>query len=338
MGGAPGAPLSILGPRRKRSKDAVTPGKQDKMNTTTIASLAEIRFEPTIRPIMDELMGLRRNLPCPKGHEDAHATFAATPFDITGAAARAVGFAEEVKRFLALAETSEPAEIAFGLSQLLALSALNAAATVAVALLPPRTTADISARARMGRDVLLAARDEDDARFVNAAKRAFAFDHADQPDRGAPLRLEPASVPDIDNVRHDEPAVAGLEQELSLIAWLRGQLVLGGLVEDAGNLIDRADGIARHIETYEVDAAELDQLERSRQGLLLLATADLARVVLFAGLVGDGRDLRRSALSVADELPSARLLAVIVFAALAGERLEELARSRCGASANAAAA
>lgn len=72
-----------------------------------------------------------------------------------------------------------------------------------------------------------------------------------------------------------------------------------------------------------------ERLERARQGASLLATADLARICIYADPVADGRATKEKALALAERLGEPRLRSIVAFAALAGDALGDLHRSRC---------
>jgi len=121
------------------------------MNTINAMSLADIELDLPIRPVTDDLAGFSNQLSPKVGLERGYASFAARTFSLGEISSRAIGYADEVTRFVALAGTSEPQQVAYLFDVLIALSLLNAAATVTVALAPPRSQGDFAARRRGSR-------------------------------------------------------------------------------------------------------------------------------------------------------------------------------------------
>jgi hypothetical protein len=120
-----------------------------------------------------------------------------------------------------------------------------------------------------------------------------------------------------------------IEQAHSLTAFVRSPPRLEALAERAALNLHDADRFARTIHEGNPGHEALDHLERARQGASLVAAADLARICLHAGLVVDGRAIKEKALALAERLGEARLRSIVAFAALAGDALSDLHRTRC---------
>lgn len=293
----------------------------------TTASLDDIALELTLRPLIDDLDGIARKLPLSGSRDAAYAAFAGYRFNIGDTATRAVGFAEEIKRFLALAERSpRPQAVAF-LDMLTALTVLNAASVLAVAIMPPRTGADILVRISIAESVDAALRESGDLAMIEAAALAFGFGtipFAIGEDERASFALKPAAPPPVAELRAAEPAMLGLEQGLSLTSFMRNLPQVGTLIERAVLQLDDAERIAREIADDDHGPEALDRLERARQGASLLATADLARAGIHADLAENGAAAKERALALAQRLPEARLRSIVAFAATTGGVIGEL--------------
>lgn len=291
--------------------------------SNTIASLADLELELPLRPITDDLSAFTRSLSLSGSAEQGYAAFAAQTCAVGDVASRALGYAEEIMRFLALADTSSKSQVALFLDMLIALSLLNTASTIAVALAPPRSAADFATRQRVLVDVLAAI--GDDAGFANLARKAF-FHGGDDDASGGRHDLRAASVPGIEDTRDRIPAAVGLEQGMSLAAFLKDQAPAGTLIERAALQLDDADGFAREIESADLDQERLDRLQRAHQGACLLATADLARACLIAAVSSRNDHLGDRVADLSRRLGEARLRDIVAFAAQAADRLSELRR------------
>jgi hypothetical protein len=290
------------------------------MNTLPL-SLADIELDLPLRPVTDELAGFANQLSLRAGLEQGYAAFAAKTFSLGEISSRAIGFADEVTRFVGLAGTSEPQQVAYLFDVLIALSLLNAAATVTVALAPPRSQGDFAARRRVLDDVVAAVGDHT---FASFARKAFAYPGmADT--SPADLSFDAATVPGLDKVREGQPAMVGLEQGLSLMTFLRNLAPAGTLIERASLQLDDADRFAVASEADELDRERLDQLQGACHGARLLAAADLARACLIAAAATrEDQTVRDRINAITNRLQDERLRDVVRFAQAAAERLKML--------------
>ncbi|RYE30975.1 MAG: hypothetical protein EOP23_17460 [Hyphomicrobiales bacterium] len=294
------------------------------MKTTTAASLADIELDLPIRAVVDDLAGFADRLSLFAGPEQGYAAFAAETFQVDDIADRAAGHAGEVMRFLALAGTSGPMQVAFFFDMLIGLSFLNAASTIAVALVPPRPPRDFAARRRVLGDVIAAV--GGDADFVEAARKAFAHG-----DLSGPAEVETVfhatTAFSIDDMRDDQPTVLGLEQGLSLMAFVRELASPAVLVERAALQLDDTARFARTIEEQaDLDRERLDRLQRAAHGANLLAAADLARACLIDAVADDDNSVKGRVEDQAARLIDQRLRDIVMFAGTMAERLRELRR------------
>jgi len=294
------------------------------MKTTSTPSLADIEFDLPLRRVTDDLAAFTDGLSLSAGAEKSYASFAAETFQVGEIAGRAIGHAVEITRFLALAGTSERAQVAYFLDMLIGLSVLNAAATITVALAPPRLPVDFAARRRVLGDVIAAV--GGDADFEELARKAFAHG-----DLGGPAEVETmfhaATVPALDDAHDGRPTVLGLEQGLSLMAFLRDQASAAILVERATLQLDDADRFARTIEKdADLDREGLDRLQRAIQGANLLAAADLARACLIDAVTAGEQTVRSRIAEQSLRVVEQRLRDIVMFAGAMADRLGELRR------------
>ena len=294
------------------------------MKTISSPSLADIELDLPLRRVTDDLAAFTNRLSLSTGAEKGYASFAAEAHPVGEIAERAIGHAVEITRFLALAGTSERAQVAYFLDMLIGLSVLNAASTITVALAPPRLAVDFAARRCVLGDVIAAV--AGDAGFAELARKAFAHG-----DLGEPAAVETmfhaATVPALDDSHDGRPTVLGLEQGLSLMAFLRDQTSLAILVERAALQLDDADRFARAIETEaDLDRERLDRLQRACHGANLLAAADLARACLIDAVTAGHQPVRSRIAEQSLRLVEQRLRDIVIFAGVAADRLGKLRR------------
>lgn len=292
------------------------------MNTLLPLSLADIELDLPLRPVTDDLAGFANQLSLKAGLEQGYAAFAAKSFSLGEISSRAIGYADEVTRFVALAGTSDSQQIAYLFDVLIALALLDAAATIAVALAPPRSQGDFAARRRVLDDVIAAV--GDDQAIAALARKAFADPGMDDTSPND-LSFDAATVPGLDEVRDGRPAMLGLEQGLSLMTFLRNLAPAGTLIERASLQLDDADRFAVTSEADEINREGLDRLRGACHGAWLLAAADLARACLIAAVASKDDEMVQDRINViAARLQDERLRDVVLFAQAAAERLKEL--------------
>lgn len=291
------------------------------MNTINAMSLADIELDLPLRPVTDDLAGFANQLSLKAGLAQGYAAFAMKSFSLGEISSRAIGYADEVTRFVGLAGTSTRQQVAYLFDVLIALSLLNAAATVTVALAPPRSQGDFAARRRVLDDIIAAV--GDDQAFAALARKAFAY--AGMDDTGpADLSFDAATVPGLDEVRQGQPAMLGLEQGLSLMTFLRHLAPAGALIERASLQLDDADRFTSSAEAADFDLDQLDRLRGACHGARLLAAADLARACLIGAVAKGDEPVRDRINEIADRLKDGRLRDVVMFAQAAAERLKHL--------------
>ena len=294
------------------------------MKTTSAPSLADIELELPLRCVTDDLAAFTDRLSLSADAENGYASFAAETFPVGEITERAIGHGVEITRFLALAGTSERAQVAYFFDMLVALLLLNHAAMITVTLVPPRLPRDIAARRRVLSDIITAA--GSDAGFIAAARKAFAHGDVGEPAVVGTV-FHAATVPALDDARDGRPTALGLEQGLSLMSFLRDQTSPAILVARAALQLDDADRFARTIEEDDdLDHERLDRLQRACHGANLLAVADLARACLLDAVTIGEVTLRARVEEQAHRLADQRLRGIVMFAGAMADRLGELRR------------
>ncbi len=296
-------------------------------DTPTVTSFEDIALEATIRPVTDDLDGIARKLHRSGDRVAAYAAFAGERFLVSAAAGRALGFARETERFLALAETSPNPQVAACLDMLTALTVLNSASVIALAIMPSRTGEDVLARNYIADSVASKLRESGDPAMIEAA--ALAFEIGSLPiavgeGQRRTFVLAGAVPSSVMSARQGEPAMLALEQGLSLTAFMLDLPQVATLVERAALQLDDADRIACEIAEGDIGPEALDGLERARHGAALLAAVDLARACIYADLIEGGASAKDRALALAPRLPEARLQSIVAFAAMTGGVIGEL--------------
>ncbi|MBN9469345.1 MAG: hypothetical protein J0J10_11285 [Bosea sp.] len=299
--------------------------------TISNSSLADIALEPDLRPVIDDLDGLTRRLPRGGSRERNYADLVTSLPPVSDVAGRALGFAAETQRFLALAGSSPPALVSSFLEALTALCLLNAASALTIAIIPPQGVDYVLARALVADSVDASLRQGDDAAMAQTAALAFTigsagFDIAEAKRKA--FVIETATIPRTEDLREGEPTILAIEQAHSLTAFLRHPPRLEALAQRAALELHDADRFTLAIDEGDLGHEALDHLERARQGASLVAAGDLARICLHAGLVVDGRAIKEKALALTERLGEPRLRSIVAFAALAGDALGDLHRSR----------
>jgi hypothetical protein len=213
---------------------------------------------------------------------------------------------------------------------LTALTLLNSASVIAVAIMPPQTRDDLLSREFIAESVDSKLRLSGDPAMIEAA--ALAFEIGPVPivigeRQRRTFMLAGAVPPAATNLREGAPAMVCLEQGLSLVAFMQDLPQAAALVARAVQQLDDADRIARLIADGDHGHEALDRLERARHGAALLATVNLARACIYADLVNDGAAAKDRALALAPRLRESRLQSIIAFAAMTGGVIGELSRA-----------
>ena len=294
-------------------------------SNVAITSLASLTIDMSVHPVLDELTALSRLRPTAPMPEESYALLTHQTPALAGIAARGRHHAGEVERFLACAaQTRQLRPIHERLPVMFAMTLLNHAAAIAIALLPATGPDDDGVRAAAGQAVLRAALDNGHKEQLSTIRAAFGL--SDQPAlapaEGAQVTGDPAddAVDGDDSlVSADGPTVHRIEQSASLAAFLKQSHDLEVLLTEAREHLDLADRFAAGLDDGDLPIADRDRLERAQAGAHLLGVAALARIGLAPVRLDDSRAVRlaTSALINSSRLP-ARLKAIATLASWMG--------------------
>jgi hypothetical protein len=278
-------------------------------SNAAITSLASLTMDMSVQPVRDELTALSRLRPTAPTLEEAYALMMHQTPTLTGIAARGRHHAGEVKRFLTgAAQTRELAVVHRNLPAMWAVTLLNHASAIAIALLPSTGPSDArmhaatgqAVLAATGQAVLAAALENGHKEEVSTIREAFGLDG--QADPTAAIDAE--TVGDADSMADGAdgsasavsveggPTLHTIEHTGSLSAFLTRSCDLQGLLAEAREHLDHADRFAAWLEDGDRPFAERDRLERALAGARLLAVAALARIGLAPVRLDDSRTVR----------------------------------------------
>lgn len=293
-----------------------------------ITSLASLTMDMSVQPVLDELTALSRLRPAAPTVEEAYALMMHQTPALADIAARGRHHAGEVKRFLSgAAQTRELAVVHRNLPAMWALTLLNHASAIAIALLPSTGPSDASVHAATGQAVLAAALENGHKEEVSTIREAFGLDG--QADPTAAIGAE--AVGDADSMADGAdgsasavsveggPTLNTIEHTGSLSAFLTRSCDLQGLLAEAREHLDHADRFAEWLDDSDLPFADRDRLERAQAGARLLGVAALARIGLAPVRLDDSRTVRieTSALIKNASLPP-RLKAIALLAGWMG--------------------
>lgn len=302
------------------------------MNKTNaaITSLASLTMDMSVQPVLDELTALSRLRPTAPTAVESYALLTHQTPALAGIAARGRHHAGEVERFLACAAlTRQLRPIHERLPVMCAITLLNHAAAIAVAMLPATGPDDDGVHAAAGQAVLRAALENGHKEEVSTIRAAFGL--IDQPGlataEGAHAIGDPADSAADGNdsqVSADRPTLPTIEQSASLSMFLKQPHDLEGLLAEAHEHLDQADRFAAGLDDGELPFSDRDRLERAQAGARMLGVAALARIGLAPVRLDDSRAVRlaASALIKSSRLP-ARLKAIATLAGWMGRSVRE---------------
>ncbi|MBX9875586.1 MAG: hypothetical protein K2X84_12060 [Beijerinckiaceae bacterium] len=278
---------------------------------TATETLATLPFDPTLRHVIDEIAALRLHQPS----VSAYADFIRNRPSVADMVERARLHADQVARFVALAQVSPPGQVSQHLGQLYALVLLNTTATVAVALMPATSGADRHARRQQGAAFIQSLDNPDDNELRHVGEIAFGLkDH------------------DAHTVAQDAIAFAGrghgeasptshatihrIEDHVTLRGWLKRKADAGLLLAEARQHAVWAERFARSIDEDELHPQDRDEIAAAREGALLQHVLALAALALSPVQVDTDRIFEAAHASVATR---ARLQAGLIIAIAAGQ-------------------
>lgn len=281
-------------------------------NTKTKSSLADLKQEAWSVSIVDELDAIARGRPWGDGDAESYSLVIGKLPSLTDVAARARYHASQVERFLYLAgRTEDRALIQSKLPSLLALTMLNHAATIAVALLPTSDTVDNWIRGDAGESVVEAAKRHQNPATAELARSAFGLD---TPTVNAALASPRAFIAGADRLlaatsalapsRDSDDYAAGvhwLERGETLADYITDHLDFEYRLDHVRHHLRHADRFAAELEDGESSPAHRDRLGRAQAGATILALADFGRIGLWPSsgpeddrLKAEARDLMRA--------------------------------------------
>ncbi|AMJ59589.1 hypothetical protein AXW83_04065 [Bosea sp. PAMC 26642] len=262
------------------------------MDTNTKSSLADVKEEAWNVSIVDELDAIARERPWGDGDAESYSLIIGKLPSLIDVAARARYHAGQVERFLDLAgRTQDHALIQCRLPWILALTMLNHAATLAVALLPARDTIDDWIRGNAGESIIETSQRHQTPATAELARAAFGLG---TPAVNAALESPRAFIAGADRLLAVTNALAPsreVEDGGTRVHWLERGSTLADYVADHLDLEYRLDSVRHHLRWADRFAAELedgelsqahrDRLGRAQAGATILALADLARIGLW---------------------------------------------------------
>ena len=281
-------------------------------NTKTKSSLADVKAEAWNVSIIDELDAIARERPWGDGDADGYSLVIGKLPSLLDVAARGRYHAGQVERFLDLASrTEDHGLIQRRLPWLAALTMLNHAATIAVALLPARDTVDDWIRGDAGESVVEAAKRHQNLATAELARSAFGLD---TPTVNAALESPRAFIAGADRLlaatnalvpsRDSDDYAAGvhwLERGKTLADYITDHLDFEYRLDHVRHHLRHADTFAALLEDGELSPAHRDRLGRAQAGATILALADLGRIGLWpssgpedARVKAEARELMRA--------------------------------------------
>lgn len=266
-----------------------------------ITSLAALTRDMSVQPVRDELTALSRLRPTAPTTEETYALMMHQTPALADIAARGRHHAGEVKRFLTgAAQTRELAVVHRNLPAMWAVTLLNHASAIAIALLPATGPSDAGVHAATGQAVLAAALANGLKEEVSTIRDAFGLDG--QADPTAAIGADAVGKADsmVDGADGSAsavlidggPSLHTIEQSGSLSAFLTRPHDLEGLLAEARDHLDHADRFAAWLEDGDLPFKERDRLERALAGARLLGVAALARIGLAPVRGDDSRAAR----------------------------------------------
>lgn len=237
-------------------------------------SLATLQLNPTLRVAIDEIAALRLHRPCTPDY----AAFIRNPASVADMVERARLHAAEVKRFVTLADDAAPSVVTRNLSQLYALVLLNTTATVAVAIMPARISADRHACRQQGMAFIQSLDNPEDNDLRHLAEIAFGLTTTDA------LALTQDAIAFAgrgrgDDVKTSRATVHRIEEHTTLRSWLKRQVDMTTIFAEAKAHAVMADRLAASLDHDELHPKARDEIAAAYEGALLqhvLALAELA--------------------------------------------------------------
>jgi hypothetical protein len=238
-------------------------------------SLATLKLDSTLRPAIDEIAALRLDQPRCAGY----AAFIRNPASVADMVERARIHADQVARFVALAQVSPPGAVSQHLASLYALVQLNTIATVAVALMPATTGADRHARRQQGRAFIESLENPQDNELRHVGEIAFGLTGGDA-QAIAQDAIAFAGRGHGEAVTASRATAHRIEEQATLRHWLKREIDADQLLAEARHHAVMAERFALSLDQDELHPEDRDEVVAAREGALLQHALTLAALAL----------------------------------------------------------
>lgn len=278
---------------------------------TATATLATLPFDPTLRPVIDEIAALRLHQPS----VSAYANFIRNRASVADMVERARLHADQVARFVALAQVSPPGQVSQHLAQLYALVLLNTTATVAVALMPATSGADRHARRQQGAAFMQSLDNPKDNELRHVGEIAFGLNDHDA------HTLAQDAIAFAGRGHGEAPPTSPatlhrIEDHVALRSWLKRKTDTGLLLAEARQHAEWAERFALSLDQDELHPEDRDEITAAREAALLQHVLALAALALSPVAVNADQIFEAAHASVATRAP---LQAGLIIAIAAGQ-------------------
>jgi hypothetical protein len=283
---------------------------------TATETLATLPIDPTLGPVIDEIAALRLHQPS----TSAYAAFIRNRASVADMVERARLHADQVARFVALAQVSPPDQVTQHLGQLYALVLLNTTATVAVALMPATSSVDRHARRQQGSAFIQSLNNPEYNDLRHVGEIAFGLKdhdaHSLAQDAIAFAGRGHGEVPS-----PSRATIHRIEEQVTLASWLKRKADAGLLLAEARQHADWAERFARSLDEDELHPQARDEIMAAREGALLQHVLALAALALSPVAVDTDRIFEAAHASVATRAP---LQAGLIIAVAAGQHCQAM--------------
>ncbi len=265
---------------------------------TATETLATLQLDPTLRPVVDEIAALRLHQPSAA----AYAAFIRSRPSVADIVERARLHADQVARFVALAQVSPPGQVSQHLAQLYALVLLNTTATVAAALMPATTGADRHARRQQGAAFIQSLENPGDNELRHVSEIAFGLKDYDA------HTLAQDAIAFAGRGHGEAPpsshaTIHRIEERVALRNWLKRKTDTGVLLAEARQHAVWAERFALALDQDELHPEDREEITAAREGALLQHVLALAALALSPVAVDTDRIFEAAHASVATRVP-----------------------------------
>ncbi|WP_150129493.1 hypothetical protein [Bosea sp. RAC05] len=237
-------------------------------------SLASLQIDTNPRAVIDEISALRLHRPSAVDY----AAFVNNPACVADMVERARLHADQVARFVTLAQVSPPSTVTQNLPQLYALVLLNMTATVAVAIMPAHNGADRHARCQQGAAFLQSLENPDENELRHLAEIAFELPHRDA-HTIARDAIAFASRGHGEEPKPSRATIHWIEENATLRNWLKRRTEVSVLLAEARQHAIMLDRFEASFDQDDLPPIARDAVAEACEGALhqhVLALAELA--------------------------------------------------------------